>query len=37
MYETKTKWFKKTLRAVLCVLVVCGALCAMTFAPGQRG
>ena len=36
MYETKSKWFKKVLRAVLCVLVVCGALCAMTFAPGKE-
>ena len=33
MHETKSKWFKKVLRATLCFLVVCGSLSAMLFVP----
>ena len=37
MHETKSKWFKKVLRATLCFLVVCGSLSAMLFVPNKRG
>ena len=36
MYETKSKWFKKALRATLCFLVVCGSLSAMSFVPNKE-
>lgn len=36
MYETKSKWFKKVLRATLCFLVVCGSLSAMSFVPNKE-
>ena len=36
MCETKLKRFKKVLWTALCVLVVCGALSAMTFAPDKE-
>ena len=35
MHETKSKWFKKVLRATLCFLVVCGSLSAMLFVPNK--
>ena len=36
MHETKSKWFKKVLRATLCSLVVCGSLSAMLFVPNKE-
>ena len=36
MHETKSKWFKKVLRATLCFLVVCGSLSAMLFVPNKE-
>lgn len=36
MHETKSKWFKKVLRAMLCFLVVCGSLSAMLFVPNKE-
>lgn len=36
MCETKLKWFKKTLRAVLFFLVVCVSLSAMSFVPNKE-
>lgn len=36
MHETKSKWFKKVLRATLCSLVVCGSLSAMVFVPNKE-
>lgn len=36
MYETKSKWFKKVLRAMLCFLVVCGSLSTMSFVPNKE-
>lgn len=35
MHETKSKWFKKVLRATLCFLVVCGSLSAMLFVSNK--
>ncbi len=35
MHETKSKWFKKVLRATLCFLVVCESLSAMLFVPNK--
>lgn len=34
MHETKSKWFKKVLRATLCFLVVCG-ISDILFSPCQ--
>lgn len=36
MYDTKSKWFKKALRATLCFLVVCGFLSVMLFVPNKE-
>lgn len=36
MYEPKSKWFKKVLRATLCFLVVYGSLSAMSFVPNKE-
>lgn len=36
MHETKSKWFKKVLRATLCFLVVCESLSAMLFVPNKE-
>lgn len=36
MHETKSKWFKKVLRATLCFLAVCGSLSAMLFVPNKE-
>lgn len=36
MYATKSRWFKKVLRATLCFLVVCGSLSTMSFAPSKE-
>lgn len=36
MCETKLKWFKKALRAVLFFLVVCVSLSAMSFVPNKE-
>lgn len=36
MHETKSKWFKKVLRATLCFLAVCESLSAMLFVPNKE-